>query len=145
MVGVKLSWREVNLMDINERLCDVINAIPDIPQECKIGYLLADDSFQIYSIPGGRTISEDYAGNKDKELIYEVGIRTQDQEMADKLLWLVANMIEDLEVLESLDNSFEFESIEITGTPFVSEQDTRGYSVYALDFKVNIIQLAGGI
>lgn len=131
-------------MDINERLCDVINAIPNLPQECKIGYLLSEDSFQLYSIPGGRTISEDYAGNKDKELIFEVGIRTQDQEMADKLLWLVANLIEDLEELESNDNSFVFQSIEVTGTPFVSEQDTRGYSVYALNFKVNIIQLSGG-
>lgn len=131
-------------MDINERLCDVINDIPNLPQECKIGYLLTDDSFQLYSIPGGRTISEDYAGNLDKELIYEVAIRTQDVEMANQLLWLVANMIENLSSLESEDNSFTFESIEITGTPFISEQDIRGYSVYALNFKVNIIQLIGG-
>ncbi|EGP5600636.1 capsid protein [Enterococcus faecium] len=131
-------------MDINERLCDVINAIPNLPQECKIGYLLTDDSFQMYSIPGGRTISEDYAGNKDKELMYEVAIRTQDVQMADQLLWLVANMIEDLDELKSYDDSFKFESIEITGTPFISEQDIKGYSVYALNFKIKIIQLVEG-
>ena len=131
-------------MDINERLCDVINAIPNLPKECKIGYLLTDDSFQIYSIPGGRTISEDYAGNKDKELIYEVAIRTQDVQTADQLLWLVTNMIEDLDELKSYDNSFKFESIEITGTPFISEQDIKGYSVYALNFKIKIMQLVEG-
>lgn len=130
-------------MDLNERLCEAINSIEGLPQLCKIGYLTADDSFQLYPLPGGRTISEDYAGNKEKELNYEVAIRTQDQRTADQLLWSVTNMVEELEELESKDCSFEFEAIEITGTPFASEQDIRGYTEYALDFKTKIVQHGG--
>jgi protein associated with RNAse G/E len=53
-------------------------------------------------------------------------------------LWDISNAIDGLQTLISKDGSFEFNSIEMTGLPFISEQDTAGFSIYSLDFKVNI-------
>lgn len=131
------------VMDLTERLVEAINATDGLPLECKIGFLTKKEILCLYSLPGGRTINEDWAGNKEREGIFEVGFCTKDQKLADQILWEIANqidIIQDNHMLISADDSFQVETIELTGTPFVSEQDIQGYSTYLLNIKITYLQ-----
>jgi len=125
-------------MDLLERLVGVINQVPNLPMRCKLGYLTAADSLSLYPLPGSRVLDEDYAGNQQWQMNYEVGFRTKDQSKANSVLWLVSQALDILtdEELVSSNNSFEFESLTINGQPSISEQDTQGYTTYQLSFFV---------
>ncbi|WP_249703522.1 minor capsid protein [Pediococcus pentosaceus] len=127
-------------MDLAERLAEKINLLEDLPTSIHIGYLTADNSLQLYPAPGSRTISQDWYGVQERELNFEIAIRTNDSKLGSKCLWDISNAIDGLKTLISKDESFEFNSIEMTGLPFISEQDTEGFSIYSLNFKVNIDQ-----
>jgi len=130
-------------VDLLERLAEKVNEIKELPIQCKIGFLTQKDSLCVYSLPGGRTIEQDWAGNKEREGLYEIGIRTNQQELADQTLWLIANHIDAIQSTHSLvskDKSFLLETIELTGTPFVSEQDIEGCSTYLLNIKITYLQ-----
>ncbi|ELB51520.1 hypothetical protein OKI_03837 [Enterococcus faecium EnGen0038] len=73
-------------------------------------------------------------------MLYEVGFNTKDQEKANQTLWLISNHLDELSTLKSEDESFVFLGIEISETPFVSEQDTQGNSTYLLGIKITIHQ-----
>lgn len=132
-------------MDLLERLKDCINQVPNLPKECILGYLTAKDSLVIYPLPGSRLLDEDYAGNQQWQMNYEVGMRTQNQQQANTILWLVSQALDLLTVddLVSSDDSFEFETLTINGQPSISEQDTQGYSTYQLSFSVTVSTFAG--
>ncbi|AVK60252.1 minor capsid protein [Lactobacillus sp. CBA3605] len=125
-------------MDLLERLASVINQTPNLPMKCKLGYLTVADSLSLYPLPGSRVLDEDYAGNQQWQMNYEVGFRTQDQSKANSTLWLVSQTLDVLtdEELISSNSSFEFESLTINGQPSISEQDTQGYTTYQLSFSV---------
>lgn len=127
-------------MDLAERLAEKINLLEDLPTSIHIGYLTVDNSLQLYPAPGSRTILQDWSGMQERELNFEIAIRTNDSELGSKCLWDISNAIDGLKTLISKDGSFEFNSIEMTGLPFISDQDTEGFSIYSLSFKVNIDQ-----
>ncbi|WP_318766586.1 phage tail terminator protein [Lactiplantibacillus carotarum] len=127
-------------MDLLERLRDAINQVPSLPMKCILGYLTTDDSLALYPLPGSHLLEEDYAGNQEWQMNYEVAFRTKDQQKANATLWLVSQRIDTLmdDDLVSADSSFEFEALEINGQPNISEQDVRGYSTYQLSFAVTV-------
>lgn len=125
-------------MDATERLCDVINSIDDLPMKCKVGFLNTDNSLKVFANPGGRVVSEDFAGNSNKVLPYSVGIRTADQQLADSTMWKISTFLDNLNELKSQDGSFTFNSLELNGLPNVSVADERGYFTYLLDFEIDI-------
>ncbi|TLQ02282.1 phage tail terminator protein [Pediococcus pentosaceus] len=127
-------------MDLVERLAEKINQLDGLPTPIHIGFLTADNSLQLYPAPGSRTISQDWYGVQERELNFEIAIRTDDAELGNRCLWNISNAIDGLQTLISKDESFEFNTIEMTGLPFISEQDVEGFSIYSLDFKVNIDQ-----
>lgn len=130
-------------MDLTERLVESINTIIDLPIKCKIGYLTKAETLCAYPLPGGRTLSEDWAGNKERESQFEIGITTKDQKLADQTLWKIANHIDrlqDTHGLVSKDQGFELETIELTGMPYISDQDIQGYSTYLLTIKIMYLQ-----
>lgn len=125
-------------MDLLERLAASINKVPNLPMKCTLGYLTATDSLSLYPLPGSRVLDEDYAGNQQWQMNYEVGMRTENQQQANKTLWLVSQSLDMLTAddLVSNNGSFEFESLTISGQPSISEQDNQGYSIYQLSFSV---------
>lgn len=126
-------------MDLINRLCDALNTIKDLPTRVKIGYMQPDDSIGLYPLPGSSVINQDWANNQTKRMNYEIAIRTKDAELANDALWKISNFLEQKNIVESSDDSFQFEGIEQTGLPSISEQDTQGYTVYMLDFFVNVV------
>ncbi|GAB1229506.1 hypothetical protein SNK12g_12250 [Lactiplantibacillus plantarum] len=131
-------------MDLLERLAASINQVPNLPMKCTLGYLTVADSLSLYPLPGSRVLDEDYAGNQQWQMNYEVGTRTKNQQQANTTLWLVSQALDVLTAddLVSSNDSFEFESLAINGQPSISEQDTQGYSTYQLSFSVTVNTLA---
>ncbi|EME8124163.1 MULTISPECIES: phage tail terminator protein [Enterococcus] len=127
-------------MDLLERLADSIDSVEGMPMPCVIGFLDGEDTLCIYSLPGSRTIEEYFDGTKEREMLFEVGFNTKDQEKANHTLWLISNHLDELPSLESSNESFKFISSEISDTPFASEQDNEGLSTYLLDIKINVHQ-----
>lgn len=127
-------------MDLLERLSACINQLPNLPMKCTLGYLTVADSLSLYPLPGSRVLDEDYAGNQQWQMNYEVGTRTKNQQQANTTLWLVSQALDVLTAddLVSSNDSFEFESLTINGQPSISEQDTQGYSTYQLSFSVTV-------
>ncbi|MGX6407179.1 phage tail terminator protein [Lactiplantibacillus plantarum] len=127
-------------MDLLERLAASINQVPNLPMKCTLGYLTVADSLSLYPLPGSRVLDEDYAGNQQWQMNYEVGTRTKNQQQANTTLWLVSQALDVLTAadLVSSNDSFEFESLTINGQPSISEQDTQGYSTYQLSFSVTV-------
>ncbi|MFO1546825.1 minor capsid protein [Lactiplantibacillus plantarum] len=132
-------------MDLLEQLTATINRVPELPLKCVLGYLTAKDSLVLYPLPGSRLLEEDYAGNQQWQMNYEVGMRTQNQQQANTTLWFVSQALDVLtaDELVSGNDSFEFESLTINGQPSISEQDTQGYSTYQLSFSVIVNTFAG--
>lgn len=129
-------------MDLWERVADSIDSVKGLPMPCMMGFLNGEDTLCVYTLPGSRTIEEYFDGTREREMLFEVGFNTKDQEKANRTLWLISNHLEELPSLGSNDGSFKFISSEISDTPFVSEQDNQGLSTYLLDIKINIHQFS---
>ena len=69
-------------MDLWERLSDSIDSIQGLPMPCSMGFLDGEDTLCVYSMPGSRTVEEYFDGTKEREMLYEVGFNTKDQEKA---------------------------------------------------------------
>lgn len=125
-------------MDFVESLTKQINA--DVQPEPKLimGYLQAKDSLVIYSIPGGRVIEEFYDGVKTQQLNYEIAMKTKSSKSASDTLWDLQTYIEDVEYIPSENNSFEFEDIVITNTPYINSFDEQAYFVFQLDIQATL-------
>lgn len=126
-------------MDLIERIADSLNTIPDLPARVRIGFMQPDGAIGVYPLPGSSKVDEDWAGNETRRMNYEVSIRTKDQQLANECMWRLSDYLAQLDDLPSADSSYQFEDIEQTGLPSVSEEDEQGYSVYMLDFYMEII------
>ncbi|TSB47127.1 minor capsid protein [Alkalicoccobacillus porphyridii] len=125
-------------MDFVDRLVDEVNEIVPHELELSTGYLGTEESFVVYPLPGSKTVEEYMDGTKDRELNFEFAIRSKDQQKASNTLWTVQNHLDELILLDSSDESFSFESIEITNTPFINNADDQGWFVFLLDIQAKI-------
>lgn len=125
-------------MDFIERLKDRVNAIEDMPIRCRIGYLQPTESFCVYPLPGSKVVREFFDGMKDQQLNFEFAMKSTDQQKISNTLWLVQSSLEELSELESLDGSFEFDSISITNKPFINQMDDKQNYIFVLDIQANI-------
>lgn len=130
-------------MDFIERLAERVNEIPDMPINCRIGYLDTSESFVVYPLPGSRTVTEYMDGTKDQQLNFEFAMKSKSQSKIHATLWLVQNVLDDLEVIESQDNSFEFNNLIITNKPFINNADDQGFFTFLLDVQAQITILKG--
>lgn len=126
-------------MDLMERICEELNTIDGLPSRVRMGYMQPDDNIGLYPLPGSSTIEEDWSGNQTRRMNYEVAIRTKNQQLANSCMWQLSSHLESVTDVSSKDNSYEFNDIQQTGLPSISEQDDQGYSVYMLDFYVEIV------
>lgn len=125
-------------MDFMERLTEHVNKIPGQSVTCRMGYLGTDESFVVYPLPGGTTVMEYMDGTKDQVLNYEFAMKSKLQSKIHQTLWLVQNDLDNLEELTSNDNSFKFEELNITNTPFINQIDNQGWFVFLLDVQAKI-------
>ncbi|PAE27913.1 capsid protein [Paenibacillus sp. 7884-2] len=124
-------------MDFLDRLQDKVNSL-QLPIILQQGYLGSDESFVVYPLPGGRTVTEYMDGTKDRILNFEFAMKSKRQSVINPTLWMVQNVLDELEELESKDGSFEFEYLTITNTPFINQIDEQGWFVFLLDVQANI-------
>ena len=103
-----------------------------------MGYLGTDESFVVYPLPGSRIVSRFMDGTSDQQLNFEFAMKSKFQSKIHTTLWLVQNELEQLEELESHDNSFEFDELIITNKPFINQLDDQGWFVFLLDIQANI-------
>ncbi len=117
-------------MDLSDRLCDKINALPNLPFTCFINYLSDNTGLSLVPVTGSTDIEFDWAGNTHRKVNYMVVIRDRNN----------SDMLENITALPSKNNSYEFNSIQITGLPSLEYQDANNYSQYTLSFSVFIHQ-----
>ena len=125
-------------MDFIERLTERVNLIPYLPIKCRMGYLGSGESFSVYPLPGGQTVEEFMDGTKVQQLNYEFAMKSKEQSKINATLWLVQSVLDDLEGLESNNNSFNFERLSITNKPFINQADDQGWFVFLLDVQAHI-------
>lgn len=124
-------------MDFLDRLQDKVNSLsPPVP--LMQGYLGIDESFVVYPLPGGRTVTEYMDGTKDRVLNYEFAMKSKRQSVISPTLWMVQNALDELAELESEDGSFSFDELIITNTPFINQIDEQGWFVFLLDVQAKI-------
>lgn len=126
-------------MDFMESLCDRINDMtPQLPVVCKLGYLGGVESLVLYPLPGSKVVQEYMDGSSDQQLNYEIAMKSKSQSKINSTLWTVQTELEKLKMLDSLNNSFEFDEIIITNKPFINQIDEQGWFVFLLDVQANI-------
>lgn len=123
-------------MNALETLASAINTITDLPQKATMGFLSADDQLCVYPTQHGTVVDEDFAGNQELRLYYEVAIRTKDQQLGNTIMWLISDFVKHLKELPS--NDFHFEKIETTSEPSITQADSRGFFVYTIDIAMNV-------
>ena len=130
-------------MDFVERLTDRINAIPNLPTTCRMGYLGAEESLVIYPMPGSRVVTEFMDGVTEQQLNFEIAMKSKMQSKVHATLWLIQTELEKLKTLESQNGSFEFEELLITNKPFINQIDEQGWFVFLLDIQAKITVFKG--
>lgn len=124
-------------MDFIDRLKDSVNTL-SLPLKMRTGYLGTSETLVVYPMPGSKVTQLYMDGTKDIDLNYEIAMKSEDGQKISDTLWLIQNYLENLLEIESDDNSFEFNGLEITNKPFISDADTKGWFVFLLDIKANV-------
>lgn len=124
-------------MDFIDRLKDSVNTL-SLPLKMRTGYLSDKETLVIYSMPGSKTTQLYMDGTKDVNLNYEIAMKSKDGQSIENTLWNIQDYIENILEINSKDNSFEFNEINITNKPFISDADTQGWFVFLLDVTANV-------
>lgn len=125
-------------MDFLDCLNEKINQTSNLPLNIRKGYLSAMESLVIYPLPGGKIETEYYDGIKDEILNYEIAMKSKDGNKIEQTLWLLSDILEDIEELTSQNQSFEFNKLTITNRPYISEADEQGWFVFLLDIQAKL-------
>lgn len=130
-------------MDFLDCLNEKINQIPNLTLNIRKGYLSSVESLVIYPLPGGKVDVEYYDGIKDELLNYEIAMKSKDGSKIEQTLWLLSDVLENIEELSSKDGSFEYNNLTITNRPFINEADEQGWFVFLLDFQTKLTTFEG--
>ncbi|MDN6108346.1 MAG: minor capsid protein, partial [Lactococcus sp.] len=110
-------------MDLYERLYDAI-VDAELPFKTMLGFLPEQkDIVCLYPLPGSQTVEQYFDGTKEREMLYEIGFRTNDQQKANEVLWKITEYLDTFAKIESENDSFSFNSLEVSEMPFISEMD----------------------
>lgn len=125
------------ILDFDRMLLREIRKL-SLPTGVSIGNLDISESLAVDALPGGMTIVGYYDGVADKELPYEIRIKTKDQEEGVTTLTSIAQHLESLSVLESENGSFDFNQITVASAPFFLDKDEQGYWTYIANINAQI-------
>jgi len=125
-------------MDLESVLQKAINSL-ELPVDIKRGYLDGKKvpELRIYALPGSNVISCDYEGNKTEQFNFEIAMRSDNEALINQCLFSIAELLGDNDFsVVSQDNSFIFNTLQLTSFPHIVSADTAGVAVYVLDFQV---------
>lgn len=127
-------------MDLTDRLVDRINLL-DLPATVYAAAVTGKDDPEIglLVLPNSQVISQDLAGNKVVQFLYEVVMRGTDEGQINDALWKITNLIgsDDFHV-QSGTGSFIFDQAEVTSFPTMTGVDLKGSLNYILDFTIQV-------
>lgn len=128
-------------MDVLDRLIEVINNTGNYPLQLRKGYLGERESFVVYPLPGSKDIQVYMDGTKDSDLIFEIAMKSKNGDQLEQTLWKIQDQLDQLEILESKTNSFDFGKLTINNKPYVNSADDQGWLVFVLDITISITTL----
>ncbi len=70
-------------------------------------------------------------------------MKSKDGSKIEQTLWLLSDVLENIEELSSKDGSFEYNNLTITNRPFINEADEQGWFVFLLDFQTKLTTFEG--
>lgn len=114
-------------IDFEDRLLDCIDSLGiDLPVYTDSNDV--DASLSVVRMPGSRTISEDYEGNKDKSYKYFIQLKCdqKDRQKAIQALELLADKLDEFVDIPSLNNSYEYLGTTVSNEPYFMGQNTDG-------------------
>lgn len=124
-----------------DRLNDHINSL-GLSTNSRIGLLGVSDSISIMAMPGGEeTVFFD--GIRDKNYQVQINAKSKNQNLCFDYLTVIYQNLERLESLESSNNSFDFQKIEIRSLPNFVGQDEQGFFIWALSISAKITIYGG--
>lgn len=123
-------------LDFQDRLYEKIDAI-ELPIPFYENVMDDCDSIALYSLPGGKTLTTDYIGNKYKELNYEIQGKSKSPETIQYAIMEISEFLESVEYdeIQSSNGSFGFDKFSISNEPFYSNQKDDGFFYFALTFQ----------
>lgn len=127
-------------MDLTDRLVDQINLL-DLPATVYAAAVTGkeDPEIGLLVLPNSQVISQDLAGNRVVDFIYEVVMRGTDEGQINNALWKIANLVgsDDFHV-ESADGSFIYDQAQVSSFPTMTGVDLKGALNYVLDFTIQV-------
>lgn len=127
-------------MDLTDRLVDRINLL-DLPATVYAAAVTGkeDPEIGVLVLPNSQVISQDLAGNRVVDFVYEVVMRGTDEEQINNALWKIANLVgsDDFHV-ESANGSFIYDQAQVTSFPTMTGVDLKGALNYVLDFTIQV-------
>ncbi len=127
-------------MDLTDRLVEKINSL-GLPTQVYAAAVTGkeDPEIGLLVLPNSQVISQDLAGNRVVDFIYEVVMRGTDEEQINAALWKIANLVgsDDFHV-ESANGSFIYDQAQVTSFPTMTGVDLKGSLNYILDFTVQV-------
>ncbi|MBS6381280.1 MAG: hypothetical protein KH407_08170 [Streptococcus sp.] len=127
-------------MDLTDRLVDQINLL-DLPAMVYAAAVTGkeDPEIGVLVLPNSQVISQDLAGNRVVDFLYEVVMRGTDEGQINNALWKIANLVgsDDFHV-ESADGSFIYDQAQVSSFPTMTGVDLKGALNYVLDFTIQV-------
>ena len=127
-------------MDLTDRLVDRINLL-DLPTQVFPAAVTGkeDPEIGLLVLPNSQVISQDLAGNRVVDFIYEVVMRGTDEEQINDALWKIANLVgSDGFHVDSENGSFIYDQAQVSSFPTMTGVDLKGALNYVLDFTIQV-------
>lgn len=125
-------------MDLTDRLVDRINLL-DLPATVYAAAVTGkeDPEIGLLVLPNSQVISQDLAGNRVVDFLYEVVMRGTDEEQINDALWKIANLVgSDGFHIDSENGSFIYDQAQVSSFPTMTGVDLKGALNYVLDFTI---------
>lgn len=126
-------------MDLQERLADYIESL-NTGIQLYNDFNSEESSISIYPIAGGRTIVEYMDGEREKELNFEIQgkVKIEEREKITIALSKIGRGLEELEELNSSNESFEFHSCKVSSDTYLSDVTEDNYIYFRIAFIVDV-------
>lgn len=127
-------------MDLTDRLVDRINLL-DLPATVYAAAVTGkeDPEIGLLVLPNSQVISQDLAGNRVVDFIYEVVMRGTDEGQINDALWKIANLVgSDGFHVDSENGSFIYDQAQVSSFPTMTGVDLKGALNYVLDFTIQV-------
>ena len=127
-------------MDLTDRLVDRINLL-DLPTQVFPAAVTGkeDPEIGLLVLPNSQVISQDLAGNRVVDFIYEAVMRGTDEEQINDALWKIANLVgSDNFHVDSENGSFIYDQAQVSSFPTMTGVDLKGALNYVRDFTIQV-------